>query len=67
MTSRLSDHLRDELLTAADLAALFRVNKRTIFRKVARGELPPPIRIGHGVVRWKKRDLLALLGEPSEG
>ena len=63
MKSLLSDDLRDELLTAADLAALFKVGKRTIYRKVARGELPRPLRIGHGIVRWKKRDLLALLDE----
>ena len=67
MKSLLSDDLRDELLTAADLSALFKVGRRTIHRKVARGELPRPLRIGHGIVRWRRRDLLALLGERTEG
>lgn len=40
------------LLTAADVASLLKVSKRTLWRMQSAGRLPSPIRIG-GIVRWR--------------
>ncbi len=53
------------LMTVADVAALFSVHERTIFVWISSGRLPPPLRIGPRVVRWKREAIEALLAEDS--
>lgn len=47
-----------ELLTANEVAALLKIDRRTLFRKRAAGAIPPPVRIGGRVVRWPAGVLL---------
>jgi predicted DNA-binding transcriptional regulator AlpA len=42
---------------ATKVAELLDVSIRTIYRKVARGEFPRPIRIGKGSTQWRLRDV----------
>lgn len=46
----------ESLLTKHELALMFRVCHRTIERLVARGQLPPPIRLGRSC-RWRNEDI----------
>lgn len=43
-----------QLLTAADLAGLLKVNRSTLYSWLSSGRLPMPLRIGKSV-RWAKR------------
>jgi excisionase family DNA binding protein len=51
----------EALLELRDLARLLKVSTRTVTRLVARGELPPPLRLGR-LRRWRPADLRPLLG-----
>lgn len=44
------------LITADDLAAMLKVSTRTLWRLLAKGELPEPVRIG-GSTRWRLDDV----------
>jgi excisionase family DNA binding protein len=46
----------DTLLTPKQLAGLFKISVRTLWRWRAKGELPEPIRLG-GCIRWRKTDV----------
>jgi predicted DNA-binding transcriptional regulator AlpA len=48
-------------LTGHDVAAIFKISKRTLYRKVATREMPAPVRIGTGTVRWRRKDIIAYL------
>ncbi len=43
----------DELLTARDVAELYSISIREVYRKASCGELPRPIKLGHRTTRWK--------------
>lgn len=50
------------LITAKELAELLKVDRRTIWRMVARadageGSFPQPLRLGARTVRWKLTDI----------
>jgi predicted DNA-binding transcriptional regulator AlpA len=45
------------LLTAEQVAGAYGVHKRTVWRLVATGDIPQPIRIGRRIVRWRLSDL----------
>jgi len=45
------------LLTAAEVARRLHVTVRTVYRLVARGEFPAPIRLGRKVARWREADV----------
>ena len=45
------------LLCVEQVAHFLGVHKRTVWRMVAAGELPDPIRFGTKVVRWRLSDL----------
>jgi len=45
------------LVTADDIAAAFRISRRTVFRLRARGDLPPPVELTRNVVRWRWIDV----------
>ena len=46
----------DQLLTVDELAQLLQVSRSSIYRLLARHELPQPIRLGR-CVRWRPADL----------
>jgi len=47
----------DELLTTKDVATILRVSRRTVSRMRARGELPAPVELSTGIVRWRATDV----------
>jgi predicted DNA-binding transcriptional regulator AlpA len=51
----------DELLTARDVAELYSISIREVYRKASCGELPRPIKLGHRTTRWKASDIQAHL------
>lgn len=50
-----------ELLTSREVAVLLAVSRRTLWRMVARGEVPEPIRYNRKLVRWKSSDIARYL------
>ena len=49
------------LLSIGEVAALCGVHKRTVWRLVAAGTLPPPLRLGPKTLRWRLADLEAAI------
>lgn len=45
------------LLDVRQVAELFQVHRRTVWRMAAAGDIPAPIRISDRVVRWRLRDI----------
>ncbi len=50
-----------ELLTVLDVAALFKISQKSVWRWVDRGWLPQPLRFNRWVVRWRRRDVQEML------
>lgn len=50
-----------QLLRAADLARLLSVDVRSVWRLLAAGVLPAPIRLGARTVRWKAGEIAAAI------
>src|SRR4051812_32463666 len=46
-----------DLLTAQQVSSRLSVSPRTLYRMVARGQFPPPVRYSRKLVRWLVRDL----------
>jgi excisionase family DNA binding protein len=46
-----------DLLTAKQVAARLSISPRTLYRMVARGHFPQPVRYSCKLVRWQTRDL----------
>jgi predicted DNA-binding transcriptional regulator AlpA len=44
-------------LTLADLVVVYCVSKRTIWRWVAEGRLPPPLAVTRRIRRWKASEI----------
>lgn len=44
-------------LTPDEVAAILKVHKRTLRNMVQRGLLPPPTRLSHRIVRYRRADL----------
>lgn len=44
------------VVTAAQLAIMLQVSKRTLWRMRSSGKLPSPMRVG-GIVRWRLNDV----------
>jgi predicted DNA-binding transcriptional regulator AlpA len=57
MRGRTTGSAASEFLAAADLAALLRVSKRTLFRLWAKGALPAPVEISTNIIRWRAADV----------
>ena len=47
-------------ITAPAVAELLSINRSTVWRKAAAGDLPKPIRIAGGT-RWSKAEIMALI------
>ncbi len=54
-------------LDTKQLAALLGVHPRTVVRLVQRGELPPPIRLGPRILRWRVTDIERAIEQRSRG
>ena len=44
------------LVSAGNLAEMLQVSKRTLWRLLSAGQLPPPVRVG-GSVRWRFQEV----------
>ncbi|TQN61025.1 DNA-binding protein [Agrobacterium tumefaciens] len=61
MTSNLSQTSSvDPLLTDEEVAGIFKVHRATIWRRVADGSLPQPIRLG-SISRFPQSEIIAAL------
>lgn len=49
--------LAKEFLTVQDVARLFSVSTRTVWRWIANGRLPAPLRLSEATIRWRRDDL----------
>jgi predicted DNA-binding transcriptional regulator AlpA len=56
----------EPLLTMGDLERLLRVDQRTVYRLVERGQFPRPLKVG-GQNRWKPEDISDALGRMRGG
>lgn len=45
------------LMTTADLVTHLRMSRVTIWRKRRTGDFPQPCQIGHGQLRWSRKDV----------
>jgi excisionase family DNA binding protein len=61
MRSKRSPH--PEFMAIGDAAEYLRVSTGTVWRMVARGDLPEPRRLGRAWVHWKRSDLERLLDQ----
>ena len=53
-----------QLLAIDQVAEFLGVCRRTIYRELARGKFPKPVRIGQRSVRWKVADIEAYVNPP---
>ena len=53
--------LNKDLLSPHEVADRLSIASSTLWRMVARGQFPPPIRFSRRLVRWKTRDLQTYL------
>lgn len=54
---------KDRLLTAAQVAARLVLSVRTLWRMVAAGKFPQPVRYNRKLVRWKEADVSRYIKE----
>lgn len=55
----------DSLLTADDLRSITRMSTATLYRRIASGELPRPMKWGRSS-RWSRREVMALIAAKRE-
>jgi len=48
-----------ELFTPDEFAGILKINKRTLWRKLSKGELPKPFYVGAKTPRWRAADVQA--------
>lgn len=56
----------DELDSRADLCRRLGISRSTSYRYERTGYLPRPIRLGPGVLRWRRADIDALIARLAE-
>jgi excisionase family DNA binding protein len=47
------------LITAEELARLLNTSERSIWRYLSAGDIPKPVRLGRGTVRWRYEEIRA--------
>ncbi|MEO0510955.1 MAG: helix-turn-helix domain-containing protein [Verrucomicrobiota bacterium] len=52
----MKQHTSEELITISDVSKRLRLSTRTVYRLIASGEFPPPVKIG-SATRFYKNDL----------
>jgi excisionase family DNA binding protein len=50
----------DPLLTAREVAAFLQISQPTLYRRIADGTLPKPVKLG-SLSRWPQSEILAAL------
>ena len=56
-----SEHREDDILISDQgVAAILGISRTSVWRRVADGTLPKPIRIG-GLTRWSRAEIMALI------
>jgi predicted DNA-binding transcriptional regulator AlpA len=50
----------DPLLKAGEVAAMLNISIPSLYRRMADGTIPPPIKLGH-LSRWSRREILGAL------
>ena len=50
------------LISTREAARMLGVSTRTMLRMGADGTIPPPVRMGTNLLRWRLADLLAFIG-----
>ncbi|MBO9380278.1 AlpA family phage regulatory protein [Sphingomonas histidinilytica] len=55
---------KDNLLRLADVRARAKLGRTTIYRRIADGTFPAPIRISAGIVAWYESDIDAWVADP---
>ena len=53
----------EQLLSAKDMCRVFGVSRATLYRMLARGEIPSPITVSLRARRWKASDISRLIEE----
>ena len=53
----------DAFVSAAELAELLGVARKTIRAWSLHGVIPPPVRLGARILRWRRSDVLRALGD----
>jgi len=56
-----------EYITAAQIGAFLRVDERTVCRWADAGVMPPGIRVGNRIRRWRKDDIYEWLRQREQG
>lgn len=54
-------HDPDELISPAEVAEMFHVERRTIWRWISNGTLPEPTRLNKRVARFKRAEILSII------
>ena len=54
------------LLTASEVAGMFGMSKRTVWRLAGGGQLPRPVKVG-GLTRWLRSEIGATLEKVRKG
>lgn len=52
----------DAFVSVAELARLLNVSRRTVRAWSLHGVIPPPVRLGERILRWRRSDVLAAIG-----
>ena len=55
---KISPDTATRLIDVRELAKRFDTSTRTIYRMLQRGQLPPPVRLSRGTVRWRLSDVI---------
>lgn len=50
----------------SDLCRLTSLSRRTVFRLLAQGRIPEPVRLGPRLLRWRARDVEKFLEQGAE-
>ena len=56
-------NIQPELIDAQDVARLYGISERSVWRMCKRRQIPPPVRFDHRATRWRLADLLAHIKE----
>ena len=58
-----TQHAIDGIVRPAEVLRIFACSKATLYRAIARGEIPKPLRISAGVTGWRRSTIVALLDQ----
>lgn len=56
-------NIQPKLIDAQDVARLYGISERSVWRMCKRRQIPPPVQFDHRATRWRLADLLAHINE----